>query len=290
VHGGWRARRGPLDRRVSARRRPSSNRKEVEKPFFDRFLLGGRSELPRRSCSTPARTSGSLRSLAAAGITRRVLALGAGGTLSITTPRPPAARSRATSAILEARAAHAGDRARHEQGVHDEDQRFAARRPDVVTFQTEPLPEDVTIAGSLHVRLRVSTDGTDADWIVKLVDVYPDSAPDRSTSARRGAEHERLPHARARRGDARRFRRGYETPSRSSRRRRRVPFALWTCCTLQEGPPIQVQVQSTWFPLVRATRKSSARTRGAAVEDMRAATHAIHAGSRIEVGVLPAAR
>ena len=62
------------------------------------------------------------------------------------------------------------------------DQRFAATRPDVLTYQTEPLDEDVTIAGPVTPKLFVSTTGTDSDWDVKLIDVYP---PGVSRSARR---------------------------------------------------------------------------------------------------------
>jgi hypothetical protein len=53
-----------------------------------------------------------------------------------------------------------------------EDQRFAAERPDVLVYQTEPLEEDLTIAGPIKTSLHVSTTGTDADWVVKVVDVY----------------------------------------------------------------------------------------------------------------------
>ena len=59
-----------------------------------------------------------------------------------------------------------------------EDQRFASRRPDVVVFHTEPLKEDLRLTGPIKVHLKVSTSGTDSDWIVKVVDVYPDNAPD----------------------------------------------------------------------------------------------------------------
>ncbi|HWP42927.1 MAG TPA: CocE/NonD family hydrolase, partial [Blastocatellia bacterium] len=60
--------------------------------------------------------------------------------------------------------------------VHD--QRFAARRPDVVVYQTDVLAEDVTVAGPVTVSLQVSTTGTDSDFIVKLIDVFPDDTPD----------------------------------------------------------------------------------------------------------------
>ena len=54
------------------------------------------------------------------------------------------------------------------------DQRFAATRPDVLVYQTEPLAEDVTFAGPLKAKLHVSTSGTDSDFVVKLIDVYPE--------------------------------------------------------------------------------------------------------------------
>ena len=57
------------------------------------------------------------------------------------------------------------------------DQRFASRRPDVLAYETEPLEEDLTVAGPIVASLHVSTTGTDSDWIVKLVDVYPDDYP-----------------------------------------------------------------------------------------------------------------
>ena len=58
------------------------------------------------------------------------------------------------------------------------DQRFAARRPDVLVYQTDVLDEDVTIAGPIEAELFVSTTGTDADWVVKVIDVYPNDYPD----------------------------------------------------------------------------------------------------------------
>src|SRR5262249_52227645 len=53
------------------------------------------------------------------------------------------------------------------------DQRFASRRPDVLSYETEVLPQDMTLAGPIQANLQVSTTGTDSDWIVKLIDVYP---------------------------------------------------------------------------------------------------------------------
>ncbi len=59
-----------------------------------------------------------------------------------------------------------------------DDQRFASRRPDVMVYQTDELKDDITLVGPVIADLLVSTSGTDADYIVKLIDVYPDNYPD----------------------------------------------------------------------------------------------------------------
>ena len=59
-----------------------------------------------------------------------------------------------------------------------DDQRFAARRPDVLVYETEVLDEDMTITGEILAKLKVATTGTAADWVVKLIDVYPNDAED----------------------------------------------------------------------------------------------------------------
>src|SRR5205085_5880164 len=62
-----------------------------------------------------------------------------------------------------------------------EDQRFTQHRPDVLTYETEPLEGDITVAGSLRADFFASTSGTDCDWIVRLIDVYPETIKDRPT-------------------------------------------------------------------------------------------------------------
>ena len=54
-----------------------------------------------------------------------------------------------------------------------DDQRFASYRPDVLVYETDPLEEDVTIAGPISPRLKIASSGTDSDFVVKLIDVYP---------------------------------------------------------------------------------------------------------------------
>lgn len=171
-----------------------------------------------------------------------------------------------------------------------EDQRFAARRPDVATFTTEPMAADATVAGPLTVRLRVSTDGTDADWVVKLVDVFPDDAVDPTDPPLAAGQREAGYHMLVR-GDVMpgRFRRGFEQASASiAGEVDDVDFVLWDVLhTFAKGHRIQVQVQSTWFPLVPSNpqvfRPDPWEAQPA---QMRASKHVIHAGSGIEVGIL----
>ena len=71
------------------------------------------------------------------------------------------------------------------------DQRFAATRPDVLVYVTEPLEEDLTLAGPVSPKLFVSTTGTDSDWVVKLIDVYPPDRSDPTAGVGRGSEGRR---------------------------------------------------------------------------------------------------
>jgi predicted acyl esterase len=75
-----------------------------------------------------------------------------------------------------------------------DDQRFASYRPDVLVYQTEPLDEDVTIAGPIAPRLKIASSGTDSDFDVKLIDVYPDDY-----TGQEGTPHSQQAHRRRRR-------------------------------------------------------------------------------------------
>ena len=131
------------------------------------------------------------------------------------------------------------------------DQRFAAERPDVLTFQTLPLPADLTVAGPLAVDLWVSTSGTDADFVVKLIDVLPDDAADPAPGAPNTTlpGTQRLVRADVLRG---RFRHSFTTPQPFQPNvPTEVKYELNDVLhTFKKGHRLQVQVQSSWFPLV----------------------------------------
>ncbi len=131
------------------------------------------------------------------------------------------------------------------------DQRFASRRPDVLVYETEPLDDDVTVVGPIGVDLTVSTTGTDSDWVVKLIDVYPNDSPDpkqNPTGVRMGGYQQLV------RGDVFRgkFRNSFEKPEPfEPGKPAQIKFNMQDVChTFRNGHRIMVQVQSSWFPLI----------------------------------------
>jgi uncharacterized protein len=149
------------------------------------------------------------------------------------------------------------------------DQRFVEGRPDVLVWTTEPLTEDVVIAGDLSATLFASTTGTDADWMVKLIDVYPDSGN------RQMGGYQLMVAGEAMRG---RYRRSFErpeaiVPNRVLEYTVRIPPQAYR---FQRGHRIMVQVQSTWFPLYdRNPQTYVANIFEARPEDYRAQTHRV---------------
>jgi uncharacterized protein len=217
----------------------------------------------------------------------RSLYLHAGGKLSFT---PPSNAERTAYDQYVSDPAHpVAFLARPNTGMKPDymalDQRFAATRPDVVVYSTEPLTEEVTIAGSVRPNLFVSTSGTDSDWIVKLIDVYPDSAVP--------AGFQELVRGDVMRG---KFRKSYSRPE---------PFAPGVVenvafgtddvlHTFKQGHRIMVQIQSTWFPLVDRNPQTFVDIYNAAPSDFRTATqrvyHSAAQASRLELPVLRASR
>jgi uncharacterized protein len=131
-----------------------------------------------------------------------------------------------------------------------EDQRFVAGRPDVLVYQTEPLAEDLSIAGPIEVTLNVATTGTDGDWVVKLIDVYPGDAPDPSPNplnVRMGGFQMLLA------GDILRakFRNSMSAPEPMvPNQPARLQFGLGDKYhTFLKRHRVMVQIQSSWFPM-----------------------------------------
>ena len=139
-----------------------------------------------------------------------------------------------------------------------DDQRFASRRPDVIVFQTDTLTNDVTLAGPLYADLFASISTTDADFVVKLIDVFPDGfhytddmmQPSRTPGGSYPmGGYQMLVRGEVMRG---RFRKSFEKPEAFTPNKvEEVKFYLPDVAhTFKKGHRIMVQVQSSWFPLV----------------------------------------
>ena len=131
----------------------------------------------------------------------------------------------------------------------NEDQRFASSRPDVLVYETDPLENDITITGSILADLFVSTTGSDADWIVKVIDVYPDDAkdPDTNTNNVEMGGYQRLIRFEVLRG---KFRKSFEKPEPFIPNKvTEVKINLNDVDhTFLKGHKIMVQIQSSFFP------------------------------------------
>ena len=124
------------------------------------------------------------------------------------------------------------------------DQRFVDGRPDVLTYQTAPLKEDVTITGESFAQLFAATTGSDADWAVKLIDAYPDRAEPPQMGAFEFMVAEEVFRAR--------YRDSFERP-RPVTPGKVTPYHFslrFRDHTFKAGHRIMVQIQSSWFPLI----------------------------------------
>lgn len=169
-----------------------------------------------------------------------------------------------------------------------EDQRFVDQRPDVLTWQTGELTQDVVLAGQVTAKLFASTTGSDSDWIVKLIDVYPEKNPEDW----RLSGYELMIADEVFRG---RFRRSFEKPEPITPGEV-TPFSIdlhTANHVFKKGHRIMVQIQSTWFPLIdRNPQKFVLNIFEAKDSDYQKATQHIYRSkqfpSRIEISVLPA--
>ncbi len=126
-----------------------------------------------------------------------------------------------------------------------EDQRFVHNRPDVLTWETEPLKEEITVSGEIVAQLFASTSGTDSDWIVKLIDVYPQEWPDNF----RMAGYQFMVTGEVLRG---RYHKSFEKPEPLAPNKV-TEFNVYLVHkdhSFKKGHRIMIQVQSTWFPVI----------------------------------------
>ena len=167
-----------------------------------------------------------------------------------------------------------------------EDQRFAATRTDVLTYQTELLESDITLAGPLTASLFVSTSGTDSDWVVKLIDVYPEDYPDpdpNPAGVHMGG-YQQLVRGEAMRG---KFRNSFSKPEPfTPGKREKVEWVMPDIDhAFRRGHRIMVQVQSSWFPLVDRNPQKFVDIYNAKLTDFVKATERVYRGAGALSGV-----
>lgn len=164
-----------------------------------------------------------------------------------------------------------------------EDQRFASKRPDVLVYQSDVLANELTLAGPIIASLFVSTSGTDSDWIVKVIDVYPDTVT--STNRFLGAAYDertlRLKgYQMMVRGDVIRgkFRNSLSKPEPFEPNKvTKVEFVLNDLFhTFKTGHRVMVQIQSTWFPMIDRNPQKFVDIYNAKESDFQKATQRVY--------------
>ena len=266
VHGGWAGLDGERLGDVTFGSKTGEYfRDKIQFPFFEHYLKGAPD--PELATATMFETGSNVWKSYAAwpppGSKAKMLYFAAGGKLSFTAP---AGGEGAGYDEYVSDPAHPVPEIGYAAGpgptrdYMDADQRFAATRPDVLVYQTEPLTADVTFAGPLKAKLRVSTSGTDSDFMVKLIDVYPDETDElKGPRGERPKDVLKAPvllggYEQMVRGEPMRgkFRKSFATPEPfEPGKPEPVDFSLVEVNhTFLKGHRIMVQVQSSWFPLV----------------------------------------
>ncbi|MDY0780193.1 CocE/NonD family hydrolase [Tenacibaculum sp. IB213877] len=170
-----------------------------------------------------------------------------------------------------------------------DDQRFAARRPDVLVFETDVLTEDFTLAGDILAKLKVATTGTAADWIVKVIDVHPADLKNDNKEMQphlKLSNYHLMVRSEVMRG---RFRNSFSNPEPfTPNKKTDVNIKLQDVFhTFKKGHKLQIQIQSTWFPLIDLNPQTYVDNIYKADEkDFKTQTHSVFTDSSIEFSVL----
>ena len=303
VHGGWSRGEGNHLGDVQFNANTSAYfRSEVQFPFFEHYLKGG-GKAPARAIVFetgtnvwrhydvwPPKTA-----------SPKTLYLHAGGKLSFDPPQEISSEDKYVSDPNHPVpfVGYTADTVPQRYMV--DDQRFASYRPDVLVYQTDPLQEDVTIAGPILPKLRIASSGTDSDFDVKLIDVYPEDARDPDPAV---AGNKRILDApplhmggyqQLLRGEPFRakFRNSWEKPEPLiPGKMTEIDFTMPDVMhTFRKGHRIMVQVQSSWFPLTDRNPQVFTDIPYANPEQFKQATeevfHQKDAASGVELLVVP---
>ncbi|MGY5847777.1 CocE/NonD family hydrolase [Salegentibacter sp. HM20] len=264
--------------------------KNYETVFFNHFLKGdsdSEPELPEAYVfDTGTRTWNSYEQWPPANLAEKRFYLGDGEALKeeasttkeefISDPNKPVPYNDEIKAVFTPREYMTGD------------QRFAARRPDVLVYETEVLEEDMKLAGEIEAVLQVATTGTAADWVVKVIDVYPHDAEnfEETKPHLKMSNYHMMVRSEVMRG---RFRDGFEEPKPfKANEKTEVRITLQDINhTFKKGHKLQIQVQSTWFPLIDRNPQSFVpNIFEASEEDFQKQTHSVFGDSYVKFSIL----
>jgi putative CocE/NonD family hydrolase len=303
VHGGWA--RGDASRLGDVQFNSKTGdyfRANVQFPFFEHYLKGKGAAQPKAVVfETGTNVWRSLDAWPPTSAQPRMLYFHAGGKLSFDAPAEPSGVDEYLSDPNHPVPFVGYTTDTVPQRYMVDDQRFASYRPDVLTYQTEPLEKDVTIAGPISPRLKVASSGTDSDFDVKLIDVYPENYPDQEETShgnKRVLDDPPLHmggYQQLLRGEPFRakFRSSWEKPEPlTPGKETSIDFTMPDLYhTFRRGHRIMVQVESSWFPLTDRNPQTFTDIPNAKPEEFQKATEQVFrqkdAASGVEVMVMP---
>jgi putative CocE/NonD family hydrolase len=303
VHGGWARGDGSHLGDVQFNAKTGEYfREKVQFPFFEHYLKGKGNTQPRAVVfETGTNVWHNFDAWPPKAAAAKTLYFHAGGKLSFD---PPAEASGVDEYVSDPNhpvpfVGYTTDTVPQRYMV--DDQRFASYRPDVLLYQTEPLEEDVTIAGPVSPRLKIASSGTDSDFDVKLIDVYPEDYPDPDGTSQSNKRILDAPplhmggYQQLLRGEPFRakFRNSLEkpeplVPGKEADLNFTMPDVFHT---FRRGHRIMIQVQSSWFPLTDRNPQVFIDIPNARPEEFQKATEQVYrqkdAASGVEVLVMP---
>lgn len=303
-HGGWSGRDGDwLGTAYFTEKTGKYYRENIEIPFFNHFLKdkGDISKIKEVNLfDTGAHQWREFAEYEPTNGTDTALYLTPGGGLSFTMPAPSSTENAKqfdeyVSDPMKPVPYTQKITANYPRDFMTEDQRFVSGRPDVLVYQTEPLTEEITVAGDIKPSLFISSSGTDSDFIVKLIDVFPDDykfpegikPPENSAwSVFQPGGYQMLL-----RGEPMpaRFRNSFEKPE-PLKPNTATPLQFTMpgiAHTFKKGHRIMVQIQSTWFPLVaRNPQKYMDNYKLATSADFQRATQRVYFGGKTASAII----
>jgi putative CocE/NonD family hydrolase len=273
-HGGWEGTDGErLGQAAFGSKTAVFYRAEIEFPFFERYLKDEKRPAPAEATvfETGSNSWRTFDSWPPRSRQMKQLFLTGGGLLDAAAPSAADAFDEYVSD--PARPVPFTEKITPQMAIEymTDDQRFAARRPDVLVYQTSAMDDDLIVAGPLDVELWVSTTGSDADFVVKLIDMFPDAS---EAAAQPG--YQMMVRSEVIRG---RYRNSFQKPEAFvPGQPAKIKLELLDVLhRFKKNHRLMIQIQSTWFPLVdRNPQKFVPNIYFAKPEDYQKATHRVH--------------